>query len=836
MARPKAGADQRPNCIGDPMTRLWLRWSWRDLRARWLQVAAIAFIIALGTGVYTGLSSQNRWRQSSYDASYEALAVHDFLVTTAEGSFVEQGRLRAAIDALDDSTQVVAAEERLEVATQVDASTLAGEPVLVPGRVVGVDVQGDEDGPGPRIDRLELVAGRSLAPDDEGQPHVLLDSHFADHFGLPDQGVITLSTGEVDYVGTGYSPEYFIVGGTTGSFLGEAGFAVMFAPLGTAQALSGNPVSVNQLVLRTAEDVDPLTFRTDLETALAETLPDAATAVEWIEENRQYRRLYDDIEGDQRLFNIFAGLILTGAAFAAFNLTGRIVEAQRREIGVGMSLGVDRWKLAVRPLLVAFQISLLGVIFGIGVGQYMGSLMSDLNVAFVPLPVWDDAFQPAVFLRGASLGLALTFAATIWPVARAVRVDPVDAIRTGPRTTGDASHSTQRRLRLPGSSIVQFPLRNTVRAPRRTALTAFGIAAVITVLIAMVGMIDSMLATVDQGTNEVLADSPERVDATLDFFYASDDTRVSSLGEVDGVASAEPGLRLGGWLVPDDSEDDDIESLISLVDLQSPNWRPSLLEGALESEEPAVVISRKAADDLGVGVGDPVTLRHPRREGLGYAFVESDVPVRAIHGNPYRFILYMDTDDADLFGLAGIVNMASVVPRSGTTSDDLKMSLFGRPGVAAVESVGDVVQNIEDAINEFLGIFYLVQAAILLLAVLIAFNSTSISADERRREHATMFAFGLPVRTVLALAVAESAIIGALGTLMGVAAGRLLLQWLIQVLIPQTVPDIAIVVDVAPSTYVIAAVLGTVAVALAPVLTIRRFRRMDIPATLRVVE
>jgi hypothetical protein len=31
-------------------------------------------------------------------------------------------------------------------------------------------------------------------------------------------------------------------------------------------------------------------------------------------------------------------------------------------------------------------------------------------------------------------------------------------------------------------------------------------------------------------------------------------------------------------------------------------------------------------------------------------------------------------------------------------------------------------------------------------------------------------------------------------------------------------------------------VLGVVAVALAPLLTIRRMRRMDIPATLRVVE
>ena len=31
-----------------------LRWSARDLRRRWLQVVAIALIIAVGTGVYAG--------------------------------------------------------------------------------------------------------------------------------------------------------------------------------------------------------------------------------------------------------------------------------------------------------------------------------------------------------------------------------------------------------------------------------------------------------------------------------------------------------------------------------------------------------------------------------------------------------------------------------------------------------------------------------------------------------------------------------------------------------------------------------------------------------------
>ena len=138
--------------------------------------------------------------------------------------------------------------------------------------------------------------------------------------------------------------------------------------------------------------------------------------------------------------------------------------------------------------------------------------------------------------------------------------------------------------------------------------------------------------------------------------------------------------------------------------------------------------------------------------------------------------------------------------------------------------------------DEFVGILQVIVWAVLLLAVLIAFNSSSISADERAREHATMFAFGLPTRTVLWLAVVESAIIGVLATVIGVAAGIGLTWWLVQVLFADTVPDLQLVTAIDPTTFLIAGLLGIVAVSLAPILILRQLRRMDIPATLRVVE
>ena len=66
--------------------RLLVRWSWRDLRAHWAKVLAIALVIAIGTGGYTGLTSNANWRRTSFNLSYSTLAMYDVRVQLATGS------------------------------------------------------------------------------------------------------------------------------------------------------------------------------------------------------------------------------------------------------------------------------------------------------------------------------------------------------------------------------------------------------------------------------------------------------------------------------------------------------------------------------------------------------------------------------------------------------------------------------------------------------------------------------------------------------------------------------------------------------------------------------
>ncbi|MBI2706242.1 MAG: ABC transporter permease [Actinobacteria bacterium] len=808
----------------------WLRWSWRDLRARWVQVLAIALVAALGTGTYVGLSAAAEWRRQSYDASYAALGAHSLKVSLATGTTASAGDLVRAAAQVAHPEWIAAASPQLVVPTQVDAST-DGKTILVPGRVVGVDVSNG----GPPVDRFDARQGRALAEQDIGAPAAVLDYHFAKAYGLPATGEVRLSGDRrLPYVGQVLQPDYFMILSEEGGFLAEAGYAVLFAPLPVAQALAGQPDQANELVVRVAPGADVSAVQNELEQSLAASLSGTATTVTPITADRGYRILYDDIDGDQRFSRVFALLILAGAAFAAFNLASRIVEAQRREIGIGMALGEPARWLAFRPMLAGFEIALLSTLLGLGVGMLIGNLVAGIMQGYYPMPVWLTPFAGATYAKGAALAVGLIFLATVLPVVRAVRVAPIDAIKVGARQTKPSGWaSAVQHLPLPGNTIVQMPLRNTLRSPRRSILTALGIAAAITTLVAVIGMVDSFLLTIDNNERELAGSSPERVLVGIDGFQLAGSPTLKDLEAAPGVAAASEYLRVGGELSRDGTR---FETAIDVVDFADPVWAPKVIEGTVPASEPGVVISRKAADDLGVGPGDTVRMRYPYREGLGYRWAEGDVKVAGIHPLAYRFATFLDKKDASLLNLQGIVNQVQVSATPGTTTEALQRTLFRQPGVASAQPVSAVTSVVRDRIGQFLDTLRIIEVAVLLLAVLIAFNSSSISTDERSREYATMFSFGVPTRTAMTMAMAESALIGVVATLIGILAGVGLLGWIVRVLVADSQPDLSIDVTVNPKTFAVAVLLGVGAVALAPLLTMRKLRRMKIPETLRVVE
>ncbi len=816
------------------MSRLpfWIRWSLRDLRRRWLLVLAISLVIAIGIGIYTGLGSMEDWRIASNDASFTALRSHDLEVSLTEGTFAPEGGLARLVRSIRSHGDLAAVEERLVVPTQVSVERPGDRDLLTPGQVVGSPL-----GPrGPAVDGVHASEGRALRAGDRGRAVAVLEQTFADFHGLPASGHMTLAGGErLAYVGVGTSPEYFLVTRPGGGEFGgaEASFAVAFTSLATAQRTTVGRRVVNDVAIRLQPGADQQRVRAELLSALRHS--DWTGRVTSQSQEPAHRILYQDAQGDQQLFNIFAVLILAGAALATFNLASRVIESQRREIGICMALGVPPRELAIRPLLFGVQIALLGTVAGTVLGLLAGGLFRGVLEDLLPLPEMRTPFEFGVFVRGAALGLILPLVATAIPVWRGLRLKPIDAIRIGFRSAGSSVIAGfGRRLRLPGSSLTQMPLRNVLRAPRRTAMTAIGIGAVVTVAVAFLGFVDSFLATVDRSEAEVAQDNPGRVMVTLEQFEHRNSKLPTAIAHASGVAAADAWLRVPGELAGKETFD----AAITALDFGNDVWSPTITRGAPPGAgEPAIVISEKAAGDLGVDVGDDVTVTYPvRSPDGGYREQRAPLTVAGLDPDPFRNFAFVDRRLLGPAGLGDVVNEVAVTPRPGVDAEEISRELFDRPGIASVEAATATAEFVRDRLDDFVGVLQLTVMFALALALLIAFNSASISADERARENATMLAFGTSVRRTVLLAVGENLIIGTLGTLAGLLGGILVIGWVVNATLPQTIPDLGLVVTISPSSILIAALVGGVAVTLAPLLTVRRLRRMDVPSTLRVVE
>jgi len=806
----------------------WLRWSLRDLRARWHLVAAIAAVLAVGIGMASGLGSMGAWRAASNDRSFALLNAHDLKVTLAEGGTVPQGRLRALV--AGPAFRGALADERLSVPTQVDASR-GGSAVLVPGRLVGVPVD-----PGPRVDGLWADGGRPLRPSDAGRDVVNLEANFAAARDLPAQGTVRVLGGAtVRWVGRARSPEWFVVAPPGMSWGGDAAYAGVFAPLATAQRLAGLPGRVNELVVRLPAGAPAGDARAVLEARIAERLPQAGATVSTLADEAAYRTLYRDAEGDQQFIDVIAWLVLGGAALAAFNLVSRVVEAERRQIGVGMALGMPSRVLALRPMLVGVQIAVLGTGLGLLVGAASEWALGWALRTILPLPVVVTPFQGGTFARAAILGLVLPPLAAAIPVWRGVRMTPVQAIRVTDRASaGGGLARLARRLPLPGGPVAQMPVRNAFRAPRRTLLTALGIGAAIAVMFSLLGTIDSFFGTVDRSRADIVRGGDDRMIVTLDAARPTDGAVVRGIAGHPVVAAAAPRLVVAGRLRAGGAE---VGVQLSSARMDDPVWSPELRQGRLAADAPGVVIARAAAADLGVAVGGTVELEYPVPvPGGTYRLARIRVPVAGVHVNPFRYLAYVHETQLAAVGLGGRADTVEVRPAPGRTRDDVARALFGREGVASVEPAAGLLEQVRVQMQDFVLILWIVEAAGIALAGLIAVNAAGISAEERVREHATMLAFGMRPAAVITGAVAESAIVGLLGSVLGVLAGRFIVGWEVEQVMPRTFPDFGAVVSIAPSSTLWALLLGTAAAAAAPLLTVRRLTRMNLPSALRVVE
>ena len=515
---------------------------------------------------------------------------------------VDEGRLADVTLAIRpvalDDAQLATLAEVPNVAA-VEARTSAEIRVLVGERRAAARLIGVRDLAHQEVDVVRLASGELPGPG-----MVLADVQDA-NVGLYDGDagdVLTLldddgSRREVTIAGRARS----LPGGEQ---VQDDSVIVLYAPASTVAAVSGQP-GYDELMFRlddpspAAAEATVADLRRHLDTlpgfAGLSNLPAVRAPGDWPGRS--------DTETFSQLLGVITVLALLSAVVLISSTMTTLVSDQTREIGVMRALGARRRQIAAIYLRTTLLLGALGAV----AGAVLGVALSSLLARYFGTEFWAVTVAPGVdvtvLLVGLVVGLVTPSLAALPAIRRAVHVDLREALAATGSALGDQD-VLDRVLRRAGAlpRVVQIGLRNVGRRKRRSLATAAIVALAVGNLLAVLALADAATRSSRDSWGNHLEDIQVSTGGRLPF----DAPAEAAIRATPGVAEAEPVLKntieLRGreaflWGVEQDP--------LFRYHLAAGRWfDPAEAAGA----EPVTVIERNIAQNLGIELGDRVTV------------------------------------------------------------------------------------------------------------------------------------------------------------------------------------------------------------------------------------
>ena len=328
--------------------------------------------------------------------------------------------------------------------------------------------------------------------------------------------------------------------------------------------------------------------------------------------------------------------------------------------------------------------------------------------------------------------------------------------------------------------------RDLVRNRRRTVITFIAIALGLTLVIFMNGLISGMMANMlqdtirlDTGHIQLRADSYEVVKTSLLWQDLLDNpeelaAQAKTMPEVKAVS---PILWASGIL---GTAKESSTVRVSGIDTTSALFDPvreGLREGEFLSENGRgeILIGRRLAGELGVGVGDRINLTMGNPDGLPQ---EGSFTIVGLINTGFPGI-----DNANVF-LS--LTQAQSMTGSGNRASTVRILLNDMEDTDTVVTALQVPAGVSildwKVLNEFIltyaetggAVYNILYAIIFLVVAVIIANTLLMSVFERTREMGILAALGMKGRQVMTMFLFEATILGLIGCLFGIILGGLL--------------------------------------------------------------
>ncbi|MCA9435699.1 MAG: FtsX-like permease family protein [Candidatus Omnitrophica bacterium] len=731
------------------MSRTLLRKTRRDLMSRKGSLLALLAIVTIGVGSYLGMSAVYRDLDGARHRYYTEYRLADFQVDLKRAPEFEVERIQA-LPNVD------------EVRGRVSMSVLLDLPD-VEEPISGTAISMPEER-SPVLNDLFLSSGSWFSGTDRRE--VILNDSFAKANGIQPgdriQALLLDKQHDLLVVGTAISPEFvYLIPPSGGIAPDPARFGVLYLPQEFLQESCDQEGAFNQLI-GTTHDQSVAAIESTLDEIERELDVYGVANTTRVRENASVRFLADELHGLRVNARVIPAIFLGVAALIMNVLLGRMVAQQRSVIGTLKAIGYGNMAITLHYLGYGIFIGLLDGVFGIAFGTWIQIAMLDLYREFYTVPNIRPHFFLDLWLLGLAISLVFAMFGTIRGIRYAVRLEPAEAMHPPPPEKGSKILLEKiPPLWNPLPFRWKMILRAVFRNPFRSAVTVFA-------CVISTGLILTTLANTDALDYlieyEFAKTSHEDLTVNLRDPEGLEASRELSL--LPGVAEVEQQLA-----VSCDLQNGPYEKRLGILGLVPNNRLITPLDAndqPIPIPEEGLVLSKKVAEILNVGVGDTLTVRAliGQREEVTapvVATVESYLGLSA-----YARIDYLSR----LIGEEYSANVLLAKLQPGRRTIPLFEELKERPSVIGVGERSRAFSQIDATFGETMGTMIVFTV---FLSGLIAFgsilNTALVSLSEREREVGTLRVLGYTPYQVLQVFSGESFLLNAIGIVFGFAAG-----------------------------------------------------------------
>ena len=315
-------------------------------------------------------------------------------------------------------------------------------------------------------------------------------------------------------------------------------------------------------------------------------------------------------------------------------------------------------------------------------------------------------------------------------------------------------------------------------------------------------------------------------------------TIVDGLADVDGVAAVVPMIQVAAQLdfLPADANGAErrIESEPVLV--LGVDCRVQTLLGMAGCDPTVLQAAGDGALVIGPGLAPPAgTVASMRTDAGRIALAGAPVQADLAAINDGRVVVLSLEAAQRQFRQEGFADIAYVLPDDGADIDAVRSRLEDAVGEQnAVLGIDDPPPETEIVLRAFIPLFSLLGLFGLGTGAVLVRNTVALSLEERRRQMAITAAIGGDGRTLVGGAIAEAAVLGFLGGLLGVAGGIAVAGPIVSGIseFTENIAGVKLDMHTPASVGVIGALLGIFVGAGAAIGPARRAARLDVAAEL----